>query len=102
VRAYVVEHMGDPKAVPVVNETGISGRDHDRWGAASVHRHRGPRRQCPGRGLAVYASDAGHALIDRELYLIRVLHPGPLSRIARANDAPLACEPAKVGLGDAG
>ncbi len=72
VRDYVVEHLGDPGAVLVVDETGDLKK-----GTATV----GVQRQYTGTAgrvenaqvavLLVYASDAGHAVIDRELYLPR-------------------------------
>src|SRR6266508_7006233 len=72
VRALVVEHLGDPGAVLVVDETGDLKK-----GTATV----GVQRQYTGTAgrvenaqvavLLVYASDAGHAVIDRELYLPR-------------------------------
>ena len=71
-RAYVLEHLGDPKAALVVDETGDVKR-----GAATV----GVQRQYTGTAGRVenaqvavyltYAARAGHALIDRELYLPR-------------------------------
>ena len=70
VRAYVVEHLGDPGAVLVVDETGDLKK-----GTSTV----GVQRQYTGTAgrvenaqvavYLVYASDAGHALIDRELYV---------------------------------
>jgi SRSO17 transposase len=72
VRAYVVEHLGSADAVLVVDETGDVKK-----GAASA----GVQRQYSGTAGRVencqvavflsYASPAGHALIDRELYLPR-------------------------------
>jgi SRSO17 transposase len=71
-RAYVVEHLGDPRAVLVVDETGDLKK-----GARTV----GVQRQYTGTAgrienaqVAVYlayATDAGHALIDRDLYVPR-------------------------------
>jgi SRSO17 transposase len=68
VRAYLVEHLGDPEAVLVVDETGDLKK-----GTTTV----GVQRQYTGTAgrienaqvavYLVYASDAGHALIDREL-----------------------------------
>jgi SRSO17 transposase len=53
VRAYVVEHLGDPEAVLVVDETGDLKKGTATVGVtAPVHWYRGPRRECPGRGLA--------------------------------------------------
>ena len=70
VRAYVVEHLGDPQAVLVVDETGDLKK-----GTQTV----GVKRQYTGTAgrvenaqvavLLVYASQAGHGVIDRELYL---------------------------------
>jgi SRSO17 transposase len=69
-RSYVTEHLGDPRAVLVVDETGDLKK-----GAATA----GVQRQYTGTAgrtenaqVAVYlgyAGRGGHALIDRELYL---------------------------------
>ncbi len=69
-RAYVVEHLGDPAAVLVVDETGFLKK-----GTTSV----GVQRQYSGTAGKVdncqlgvflaYASRTGRAFIDRELYL---------------------------------
>jgi SRSO17 transposase len=71
-RDYVVEHLGDPEAVLVVDETGDLKK-----GTATV----GVKRQYTGTAgrienaqvavYLVYASGSGHAVIDRELYLPR-------------------------------
>jgi SRSO17 transposase len=71
-RAYVVEHLGDPQAVLVVDETGFLKK-----GTTSV----GVQRQYSGTAGKVdncqlgvflaYASAKGRAFIDRELYLPR-------------------------------
>jgi SRSO17 transposase len=72
VRTYLVEHLGDPEAVLVIDETGDLKK-----GSRSV----GVQRQYTGTAgrienaqvavYLVYASDAGHAMIDRELYVPR-------------------------------
>ncbi|MCA1612545.1 MAG: IS701 family transposase [Acidobacteria bacterium] len=69
-RSYVVEHLGDPEAVLVVDETGFLKK-----GAKSV----GVQRQYSGTAgriencqigvFLAYASPAGRTFIDRELYL---------------------------------
>jgi SRSO17 transposase len=69
-RGYVVEHLGDPGAVLVVDETGFLKK-----GTTSV----GVQRQYSGTAGKVdncqlgvflaYASGKGRAMIDRELYL---------------------------------
>ncbi len=71
-RDYVLEHLGDPGAVLVVDETGDLKK-----GTATV----GTQRQYTGTAGRVenaqvavyltYAGRAGHAMIDRELYLPR-------------------------------
>jgi SRSO17 transposase len=68
--AYVVEHLGDPDAVLVLDETGFLKK-----GSKSV----GVKRQYSGTAgriensqigvFLAYASRQGHALIDRALYL---------------------------------
>ena len=72
VRGYVTGHLGSPDAVLVVDETGDVKK-----GSASA----GVQRQYSGTAGRVencqvavflsYAAPAGHALIDRELYLPR-------------------------------
>jgi SRSO17 transposase len=71
-RDYVVEHLGDPQAVLVIDETGDLKK-----GTATV----GVQRQYTGTAgrienaqvavYLVYATDAGHAMMDRELYVPR-------------------------------
>ena len=69
-RAYVVEHLGDPEAVLVVDETGFLKK-----GTKSV----GVKRQYSGTAGRIencqigvflgYAGGTGYAFVDRELYL---------------------------------
>jgi SRSO17 transposase len=85
-RAYVVEHLGDPGAVLVVDETGFLKK-----GTTSV----GVQRQYSGTAGKVdncqlgvflaYASGKGRAMTDRELYLPE-----------RWTDDPARCRAAKV------
>ncbi len=85
-RAYVVEHLGDPGAVLVVDETGFLKK-----GTTSV----GVQRQYSGTAGKVdncqlgvflaYASPRGRAFIDRELYLPE-----------RWTDDPERCRAARV------
>jgi SRSO17 transposase len=85
-RAYVVEHLGDPGAVLVVDETGFLKK-----GTTSV----GVQRQYSGTAGKVdncqlgvflaYASPKGRAMIDRELYLPE-----------RWTDDPARCRAARV------
>ena len=70
VRDYVVEHLGDPDAVLVVDETGDVKKG---TASAGVQRqYTGTAGRIENSQVAVfltYAAPAGHALIDRELYL---------------------------------
>jgi SRSO17 transposase len=72
VRAYLVEHLGDPAAVLVVDETGDLKKG---TGTAGVQRqYTGTAGRVENAQVAVYlvyATDAGHAVVDRELYLPR-------------------------------
>jgi SRSO17 transposase len=70
VRSYVVEELGDPGAVPVVDETGDVKKGRATPGVQRQYTGTAGRIEnaqvavCPG-----YAAPRGHALIDRELYL---------------------------------
>jgi SRSO17 transposase len=91
-RADLVEALGDPEAVLVVDETGDL-----KQGSQSV----GVQRQDTGTAgrienaqVAVYlvdASDGGHAMIDRELYV-------PRGWIKDPDRCRLAGIPAQVGF----
>jgi SRSO17 transposase len=82
-RGYVVDHLGDPGAVLVIDETGDLKK-----GTASV----GVQRQYTGTAgrienaqVAVYltyAAPRGHAFIDRALYLPKVWTEDPDRRTA--------------------
>jgi SRSO17 transposase len=72
VRAYLVEHLGDPGAVLVIDETGDLKKGTQTVGVQ--RQYTGTAGRVDNAQVAaylVYASDAGHAIIDRELYLPR-------------------------------
>jgi SRSO17 transposase len=97
VRDYLVEHLGDPGAVLVVDETGDLKK-----GITTV----GVQRQYTGTAgrienaqvavYLVYATDAGHAVIDRELYLPRAwtCDPERLEAAGVPDDVRFATKPA--------
>jgi SRSO17 transposase len=72
VRSYIAEHLGDPDAVLVADETGDLKKG---TATAGVQRqYTGTAGRIENAQVAVYlgyAAPAGHALIDRELYLPR-------------------------------
>jgi SRSO17 transposase len=72
IRSYVVEHLGHPDAVLVVDETGDVKKG---TATAGVQRqYTGTAGRIENSQVAVYlgyAAPGGHALIDRELYLPR-------------------------------
>jgi SRSO17 transposase len=96
-REYVVEHLGHPEAVLVVDETGDVKK-----GSATV----GVQRQYTGTAgrienaqVAVYlayAAGSGHALIDRALYLPKswIEDPGQRERAGVPQDVQFATKPA--------
>jgi SRSO17 transposase len=71
-RSFVMEHLGDPDAVLVADETGDLKKG---TATAGVQRqYTGTAGRIENAQVAVYlgyAARAGHALIDRELYLPR-------------------------------
>jgi SRSO17 transposase len=72
IRDYVVEHLGDPNGVLVVDETGDLKKGTHTVGVQ--RQYTGTAGRIENAQVAVYlvyASQAGHAYIDRELYLPR-------------------------------
>jgi SRSO17 transposase len=104
VRDYLVDHLADPAAVLVVDETGDLKK-----GASTV----GVQRQYTGTAGKVdnaqvavylaYATDAGHGVIDRELYLPQGWLADPERCHAAGVPRPdRVCDQARAGQGDAG
>jgi SRSO17 transposase len=106
VRAYVVEHLSDPEAVLVIDETGDLKKG---TGTVGVQRQdSGTAGRVENAQVAVYlvyASDAGHAMIDRELYVPRgwIADPEPLPAAGVPDQVGFATKPAlaKAMLGRA-
>jgi SRSO17 transposase len=77
-RGYVVEHLGDPQAVLVVDETGDLKKGTATAGVQRQYTGTAGRVENAQVGVyLVYATDAGHAVVDRELYLPRVWTDDP-------------------------
>ena len=69
-RAYVVEHLSDPQAVLMLDETGFVKKGTHSVGVQ--RQYSGTAGRIENRQIGVflgYASPKGHALIDRGLYL---------------------------------
>jgi SRSO17 transposase len=70
VRAYVVEHLGDPDAVLVADETGFLKKGIRSAGVQRQYSGTAGRTEnCQIGTFLCYASGKGRALIDRELYV---------------------------------
>ena len=70
VRAYVVEHLGDPDGVLIADDTGFLKKGTRSAGVQRQYSGTAGRTEnCQVGVLLAYASRYGHALIDRELYL---------------------------------
>src|SRR5919108_4491682 len=69
-RDYVVEHLGDPGGVLVVDETGFLKKGTKSAGVKRQYSGTAGRiENCQIGVFLAYASRHGHALIDRALYL---------------------------------
>ncbi|QKT11980.1 IS701 family transposase [Rhodococcus sp. W8901] len=70
VRDYVVERLGDRSGVLIVDDTGFLKKGTRSAGVQRQYSGTAGRvENCQIGVFLAYASDAGHALIDRELYL---------------------------------
>ena len=69
-RSYVIEHLGAEDGVLVIDETGFLKKGVKSAGVARQYSGTAGRvENCQIGVFLAYASDRGHALIDRELYL---------------------------------
>ncbi|AVT32590.1 DDE endonuclease [Plantactinospora sp. BC1] len=70
VRDYVVEHLGDPGGVLIVDDTGFLKKGIRSAGVARQYSGTAGRvENCQVGVFLAYRSARGHALIDRQLYL---------------------------------
>ncbi len=80
-RAYVVEHLGDPAGVLIVDETGFLKKGTKSVGVQRQYSGTAGRRENCQIGVFVcYASPKGRAFLDRELYLPREWANDPARR----------------------
>lgn len=70
VRRYVGDHLGMPKAVAVIDETGFLKKGEASAGVARQYSGTAGRvENCQIGVFLTYATSLGHTLVDRELYL---------------------------------
>jgi SRSO17 transposase len=81
---YVVDHLVDPEAILVVDETGFLKKGRHSAGVARQYSGTAGRvENCQIGVFLAYASVQGHTLVDRELYLPREWTDDPV-RCAQA------------------
>ena len=103
-RAYVVEHLGDPDAVLVVDETGFLKKGTKSVGVQRQYSGTAGRiENCQIGVFLAYATPAGRAFLDRALYLPQ----GWADDAARRAEAGVPAggrvpDQAAAGAGDAG
>src|SRR4028118_1123483 len=69
-RTYVVEHLGDPEAVLVIDETGFLKKGTKSVGVKRQYSGTaGKRDNCQIGVFLAYASPSGRTFLERELYL---------------------------------
>jgi SRSO17 transposase len=84
VRRYVVDHLGQPSGILIVDETGFVKKGAKSAGVARQYSGTAGRTENQQIGVFVaYASEAGCAFIDRELYVPQEWFDAP-SRCAEA------------------
>ena len=99
-RAYVVEHLGDPEAVLVLDETGFLKKGDKSAGVQRQYSGTAGRiENCQVGVFLGYASRHGRALIDRALYLPErwVRDAARCAAAGIPDDAALTTKP-KLGL----
>jgi SRSO17 transposase len=80
VRTYIVEQLGDPDGVLVVDETGFLKKGNKSAGVQRQYSGTAGRiENCQVGGFLAYASPKGRALVDRELYLPKEWASAPIA-----------------------
>src|SRR3954469_23911188 len=83
VRDHVIETLGAPEAVLVIDETGFLKQGHASCGVGRQYTgSAGKITSCQIGVFAAYVSNKGHAFIDRELYLPKAWTGDPARRRA--------------------
>jgi SRSO17 transposase len=78
-RTYVIQHLGEPHGVLVIDETGFLKKGHRSAGVARQYSGTaGKVENCQIGVFLGYASQLGQALLDRELYLPKAWTDDPV------------------------
>jgi SRSO17 transposase len=96
-RRYVIEHLGETKAVLVIDETGFLKKGRHSAGVARQYSGTAGRiENCQIGVFLTYASRHGHALLDRELYVPKAWtdDPGRCQQAGIPKDRRFATKPA--------
>jgi SRSO17 transposase len=102
IRDYLLEHLADPAGVLVVDETGDLKKGSHTVGVG--RQYTGTAGKVDNAQVAVYlayATDAGHGVIDRELYLPQGGWPTPSAATPPGCPTARLCHHARAGQGDA-
>src|SRR5437879_918580 len=84
VRDYVMEHLGSPDGVLIADDTQVIKQGDKSVGVARQHCGlTGQIENCQVLPMLSYASERGHAFVDRRLYMTKVWMDD-LERRARA------------------
>jgi SRSO17 transposase len=95
-RSYVVEHLGEPDAVLVIDETGFLKKGTKSAGVARQYSGTAGRIEHGQIGVFLaYATGHGRTFLDRELYLPRAWAPDPDRRAVAGvpEEVPFATKP---------
>src|SRR5437763_11281594 len=91
-RAYVVEHLGDPGAVLVVDETGFLKKGPKSVGVQRQYSGTAGRiENCQIGVFLAYASARGRTFLDRELYLPKEWAADPARRVEAGVPVEVGC-----------
>jgi SRSO17 transposase len=92
--AYVLEHLADPQAVLVLDETGVVKKGTKSVGVAPQYCGAvGKLANCQIGVFLAYATRHGPVLLDRELYLPNEWANDPARRVEAGVPAPANCIP---------
>ena len=102
-RAYVVDALGDPEAVLIVDETGFLKKGRHSAGVKRQYSGTAGRIENSQVGVFLaYASAHGHAFLDRALYLPEEWASDPASAPGGGHTRSRHfCQQARPGLGHA-